>query len=136
MTNQEQIKFGNDTRQILCRSGFYSEEKLQDLLNMFLNDQSFANSISTYDIDATHLNIRLQIRKAYLANTGDGLNSLNFYEDQNIKRIMINFYLKRKIEIFNLLGMETASTFFDERYVNMYYFITRYGDNALMINFI
>lgn len=132
--NQQRIISSNQARAELCRANFYSKENLQDLLNMFLADKALSNYISTYSIHPDQFNIQLQIRKSYnMMDTSYG--SFDLYEDQHIKRIMMDFYLKHKIEIFSIIGVESGSTFLDMRYLDMYYYITRYGENTVIINF-
>lgn len=130
------LEFGTMVRESLCKNGFYSVDKLERLMNILLFTKGMTNNISTFDTDMNTMSIRLQLRKAYMNKNDVGYDSIDYYNDDNIKSAMAEFYSEYKADIASMIPPEHLARFYQDAQASMFYYITRYGENTVMISFV
>ena len=127
----DRMKFVTEMREKLCQSGFYNQNKLELLANMFKDDSVFGKLISSYSISATGTELYLQFRKQYTDTPVD------IYQDSHFNRILSRFYINQKFELMSIIGIDNIQRFLDMD-VSMYYYITRFNidiGNTVVIRF-
>jgi len=128
----EIITFAGDVRQKLCKSQFYSTDKLDTLLEIIRNEKGNISSyISSYSIDYVNKSIQIQFRKAFMKKfEGDRYNSIVFYEA--IDAAMKKFFDRYKTDIYSHMSMEEVLKFYSLP-ENLFYYISRIGENTVII---
>jgi hypothetical protein len=95
-----------------------------------------SNNISTFDIDFDNKAVRIQLRKVYMNKNDVGYDSIDYYDDDNIKSAMAQFYTEYRADIAGMLPPDLLARFYQDAQASMFYYITRYGENTVMISFI
>jgi hypothetical protein len=128
----EIITFTGEVRKKLCKSQFYSVDKLDSLLEIIKNEKGNISSyISSYSIDYTNKTLQIQFRKAFMKKfEDDRYNSIVFYEA--IDAAMKKFFERYKTHIYSIMEVEDVLKFY-RLPENLFYYISRIGENTVII---
>ena len=118
-------------REKLWRSGFYTKDKLEKLVEMFKANSNLSSYISSFNISPFNDFIELRFRNDYLKS-----NEITFYQNPIINQIMIDWYHQYEIDLIATLkeyhGIILSSR--NDRYGLMYYHLSKIS-NTLIISF-
>jgi hypothetical protein len=134
MTEQDKlITFVGDVRQKLFKNEFYTQDKLDDLLNIISGEEGYMGGyISSHAVDYDNKVIQIQFRKNYMKKFDDDkYNSMAFYNA--IDLAMDKFFSNYKTSIYSLLEIKDVLKFFNLP-KNLFYHIGRIGENTVIIN--
>lgn len=118
-------------RELLYEANFYTEEKINDLLNIIYN--SYLKSyISTSHYNYNEKSIQLNMRKTFMCKfEGEQNNSLAFYNIMN--ECIKEFLTKYKPEVMSIIGNENIDII-NSSSISLLYYIARIGENTIIIS--
>lgn len=130
------LRVGGSIKEQLCRSNFYSPDKLDYLTNLLTNEDPGSGFISSYKVDYPGKTIQIQYRQIYIKKhpTEERYNSTSFYNQLYIT--LNKFYDHYRSDLMTIIGPEKFSKFFNQQIINDLFFINRIGENTLIISFV
>ena len=117
-------------REMLCKHGFYTEMKLNNLIDIIRNDSIFCNGLSTYSINPDHRFIELRFRNAFVKKNED----MEFYQNEHLNNLIFEWYKQYMPEISSILENRTIMAYNHNQAI-MYYYLSKY-QNTIVVNFI
>lgn len=127
----ELITFAGEVRQKLCKSEFYSHDKLDTLLEIIGSEKGMSSYVSTCSIDYVNKTIQIQFRKSFLKKLNEeSYSSMAFYSVIDVS--MCKFFERYKTSIYSNMNVDDVLKFFSLP-KNLFYFINRIGENTVII---
>lgn len=130
MDCKDVIMSAGTIRELLCKHGFYTEMKLNQLVDIIKADPVFANGLSSYSISPDLRFIELRFRNAFVKKQDD----MDFYQNHHLNEIICNWYKLYQHEISSIISDKANMIYHSDRSI-MYYYISKY-QNTVIVNFI